>query len=256
MEEEKKGIQLSEPIQNEIQQAIEELGGKVIPRMGWSFPTDAGWIISTNGSIQCENVNQVMMVLKASDKISRDIEKPYGLLALSDNNAGDKFEIVLNRFINTDLGQEFRVFVRNKRVIAISKVDEEMPSQQGNVRVQSYDEIKSKIIKLFNKAIKEAIETSNYTFDVYIVSGNKGSRTYILGFKLFAPINSAKMFDWDELLTISEDVSEEDVEIRTAITSQNRGQRTGTTVSKRYPIQYPLELNSSKSLANIIDEMA
>ena len=41
-----------------IGRAIQELGGRVIPKLNWSCPSDATWI-SSNGSMLCTNSDEV-----------------------------------------------------------------------------------------------------------------------------------------------------------------------------------------------------
>ncbi len=43
---------------SEIAAAIEELGGRVVPKLAWSVPTDAAWVTSGQ-TIMCTNAEEV-----------------------------------------------------------------------------------------------------------------------------------------------------------------------------------------------------
>src|SRR4051812_40688193 len=46
-----------------IERTIEELGGKVAPKLNWSAPKDATWIAATN-SMECRTPNDIYLLLK------------------------------------------------------------------------------------------------------------------------------------------------------------------------------------------------
>ncbi|KAG2441184.1 hypothetical protein HXX76_004036 [Chlamydomonas incerta] len=56
-----------------IEEAIESLGGRVVPKLNWSAPTDALWVSATN-SLACRNADEVVLMLKSSDRVSHDVE--------------------------------------------------------------------------------------------------------------------------------------------------------------------------------------
>ena len=45
-----------------IERTIEELGGKVAPKLNWSAPKDATWIAATN-SMECRTPNDIYLLL-------------------------------------------------------------------------------------------------------------------------------------------------------------------------------------------------
>ena len=56
----------------QIKNAIEDLGGKVFPKLNWSSPRDASWI-GLNASLHCFSVQDVYLLLKSSSFISHDL---------------------------------------------------------------------------------------------------------------------------------------------------------------------------------------
>ncbi|WIA11897.1 hypothetical protein OEZ85_011981 [Tetradesmus obliquus] len=57
-----------------IEASIQQLGGQAAPRLNWSSPTDALWISAYN-SLKCCNADQVILVLKSSDRVMHDLEQ-------------------------------------------------------------------------------------------------------------------------------------------------------------------------------------
>lgn len=56
----------------QIQDAIKQLGGEVFPKLNWSCPLDASWI--NTGTLKCQRLADVYVLLKSSDRIIYDIE--------------------------------------------------------------------------------------------------------------------------------------------------------------------------------------
>ncbi|KAG2450248.1 hypothetical protein HYH02_004760 [Chlamydomonas schloesseri] len=56
-----------------IEGAIQLLGGRVVPKLNWSAPTDALWISATN-ALACRNADEIVLLLKSSDRVSHDVE--------------------------------------------------------------------------------------------------------------------------------------------------------------------------------------
>ncbi|PVV02645.1 hypothetical protein BB560_002897 [Smittium megazygosporum] len=174
-----------------INEAISELGGKVIPRMNWSAPTDAIWI-SIGQSLECESASQVLLLLKASDKVANDISgyggysDPFGVSGISTGEqdgasntsvgAADvqKLELVLRKYKNYVPSMIFRVFVKNSKIVAISQVD-------MNYYDFLFDQkhlIEKDIVSFFDKSKLYEFQVANFCFDVY-VEHPKGTGKYV-----------------------------------------------------------------------------
>ncbi len=57
-------------------EAIAALGGAVVPKLNWSVPRDATWV--NGGSLKCETVGDVLLLLKSSDFVLHDLELLVG----------------------------------------------------------------------------------------------------------------------------------------------------------------------------------
>lgn len=56
----------------EIRSAIKALGGSVFPKLNWSAPRDACWMMSGN-NLKCYHPSDVYLALKSSNFIMRDL---------------------------------------------------------------------------------------------------------------------------------------------------------------------------------------
>tara|TARA_B100000524_G_scaffold138851_1_gene69565 strand:- start:1895 stop:2491 length:597 start_codon:yes stop_codon:yes gene_type:complete len=60
------------PTVTAIRAAITRLGGAVLPKLNWSAPTDAAWVLG--GSPKCTSANDVLLLLKSSDRTAHDLD--------------------------------------------------------------------------------------------------------------------------------------------------------------------------------------
>ena len=49
------------------------MGKYVVPKLNWSCPVDAKWV-STNDQLGCSNADEILLLLKCSDRIASDLE--------------------------------------------------------------------------------------------------------------------------------------------------------------------------------------
>ena len=54
-----------------IAAAIRKHGGEVFPKLNWSAPKDAAWVLG--GSLKCTSARDVLLLLKSSDNVSHDL---------------------------------------------------------------------------------------------------------------------------------------------------------------------------------------
>jgi hypothetical protein len=58
-------------LDQQIERAIEALGGSTCIKLNWSTPIDAAWI---SGTIRCCTPGDIYLLLKSSDRIAFDLE--------------------------------------------------------------------------------------------------------------------------------------------------------------------------------------
>jgi hypothetical protein len=102
-------------IEEAIKKAIDELDGDVFVKTNWSAPIDAGWINCE--TMKCRNINEVFLLLKASDRIMFDIEKMYELCSPSTKSTPHSPTLVIRKWANLQPSMEFRIFVKDSALI-------------------------------------------------------------------------------------------------------------------------------------------
>lgn len=99
-------LDFPETLAKEIQDGIAALGGKVFIKLNWSAPRDATWML---GSLQCTNLEDIALLLQSSDLLHHDLHSEYPLT------------LVLREWQSLHLSMEFRCFIKNHQLIAISQ---------------------------------------------------------------------------------------------------------------------------------------
>ncbi|CAJ1385733.1 unnamed protein product, partial [Effrenium voratum] len=104
-------------LEEEVRGAIGRLNGKVLPKLNWSAPKDAHWI---HGSLKCTTPSEVFTLLKASDFISHDLCHAFDHCK-SARRRPESFSLVLRRWHSLHESNEFRAFVRDSKLVAVSQ---------------------------------------------------------------------------------------------------------------------------------------
>lgn len=183
----------------EIHAGIESLGGEVLPKLNWSSPKDAVWM--NGGKLKCQNPADVYVLLKSSDFIMHD------LLHAFDNCIGEEsnisYELVLRQWCNLYPSMEFRCFVWDEELIAISQRNH---TQQFPHLVTEKMFIRSEIIDFYAEFIhKNSIGMKNYIFDVYI---DRKERPWLVDFNVWGTQTDALLFTWEDLARMAEEPAE------------------------------------------------
>lgn len=182
-----------------IKQTIQDLGGKVAPKMNWSAPKDATWINPTN-SMECRSANDVYMMLKSSDFVTFDLEQVF------DDTVGDgaeqgqasevPYHLVLRKFVNVNPSVEFRCFVRRRRLLGICQRD----LNHYDFLFKMQDDLRDVIQKFFDGKLKGTFPDESFVFDVYIPAPHE--KVWLIDINPWAPRTDPILFSWLELLTI------------------------------------------------------
>ena len=196
-----------------IEAVIEELGGKVAPKLNWSAPKDATWIAATN-SMECRTPNDIYLLLKSSDFVTHDLQH-----ALDDTEDGDSkaesseiaYHLVLRKWIVLNPSVEFRCFVRDRKLIAICQRD----LNHFDFLFKMEDKLRQTIQDFFDLKLRDTFPDANFTFDVYIPPPH--DRVWLVDFNPWALRTDPLLFSWMELLTMEvpspstlQDASKED----------------------------------------------
>ncbi|XP_017879324.1 cell division cycle protein 123 homolog isoform X2 [Ceratina calcarata] len=181
-----------------IQDTLDEYGAVFI-KSNWSSPSDATWVAPTK-TLKCRSLEEVYLLLKCSDRISRDLSNVKNC---TDRKTPVKSCLVLKQWRDINPCTEFRCFVINKELIAISQRD---ISQYHSYNEAEKYNIQTDIKSLFTEHIKDKFPLNNFSFDVIRY---KKEKVKIVD---FGPLDEAStkgtLFTYDELQNEIEDTPE------------------------------------------------
>lgn len=180
---------------DKIEQNIKELGGIVIPKLNWSAPKDAIWI--NEGKLQCKTAGDIYLLLKSSDFVSSDLAL---LDSVDDENNSKKknnrIQLVLRKWANLYESQEFRCFVRENHLVAVSQ-------RHADQHFEHLTKEKDEILELINDFLQEHVigtfsggRLSSFVVDVYV---DRHDRVWIVDFNVWGDRTDSLLFTWEEL---------------------------------------------------------
>lgn len=176
-----------------IKETLEKLNHKAFPKLNWSAPKDAVWI-TANNNLRCSTPGDVILLLKSSDFITYDLTSPFKLCRNDSDPvpAYDK-QLVLRKWANLVPGMEFRCFVRNHQLIAISQ---RYHQQYYDYIEKSKESLPIEIFTFFKENIKDKFSSRNYIVDVY---KKRDGNFWIIDFNPWGLMNDPLLFTWEEL---------------------------------------------------------
>ena len=180
-----------------IERTIEELGGKVAPKLNWSAPKDATWIAATN-SMECSTPNDIYLLLKSSDFVTHDLAHAFDDTANQTTSPDPEiaYHLVLRKWINLNPSVEFRCFVRNRQLIALCQRD----LNHFDFLFNMQDKLRQTIQDFFDSKLRDTFPDPNFTFDVYVPPPH--DRVWVIDFNPWAMRTDPLCFSWMELLTM------------------------------------------------------
>mmetsp|Transcript_60623 Transcript_60623/g.195288 ORF Transcript_60623/g.195288 Transcript_60623/m.195288 type:complete len:330 (+) Transcript_60623:103-1092(+) len=183
-------------VEEAVRLAIADLDGSVLPKLNWSAPKDARWLF---GTLQCRTVEDVFTLLKSSDFIAHDLCHSFDHCAdrAGGRSRPDVFKLVLREWRAVDEASEFRCFVRERQLRAVSQRHTSLffphlvdPEFTGSV-VQ-------KIAQFFEERVRASFPLERYAFDVLLGKPPR-LRVRLVDFSPWAPSTDPLLFDWEEL---------------------------------------------------------
>ncbi|KAJ4314563.1 hypothetical protein N0V94_006390 [Neodidymelliopsis sp. IMI 364377] len=180
-----------------IERTIEELGGKVAPKLNWSAPKDATWIAATN-SMECSTPNDIYLLLKSSDFVTHDLAHAFDDTADQTTSPDPEiaYHLVLRKWITLNPSVEFRCFVRNRQLVALCQRD----LNHFDFLFDMQDKLRQTIQDFFDSKMRDTFPDPNFTFDVYIPPPH--DRVWVVDFNPWALRTDPLLFSWMELLTM------------------------------------------------------
>jgi len=184
----------------EIEKAFMEFDHKVFVKLNWKAPRDIDtWV----PRLQCSNIEDVFMCLKSSSIIGEMLEnccpKPEELKKDKDLEESGGLELILRKWYELNKAMEFRVFIKNEKIRAISQRYMKN-SYKFLIDKDFQSKIKAKIVDFVMKEILGKFPDSAFTLDLYIeVKKLDNWRLWIVDFNPWGNFTNPLLFDWEDL---------------------------------------------------------
>ncbi|KAK0722997.1 D123-domain-containing protein [Lasiosphaeria miniovina] len=149
-----------------ITAAIAELGGAVAPKLNWSSPKDATWISRHPNTVKCTSANDVYVLLKSSSFVSHDLDHAFDDTVPPPSQSTQNFSpvLVLRAFFSPLPSLEFRCFVKDRNLVAITQRDLAYYGFLRSLR----GAIVARVRELFRAQLRLTFPDACFVFDVYI----------------------------------------------------------------------------------------
>ncbi|RMZ90426.1 hypothetical protein DV736_g2343, partial [Chaetothyriales sp. CBS 134916] len=196
-------------IHSAIRSTISSLGGSVLPKLNWSAPKDATWMSPTN-DMACRTANDIYLLLKSSDFIIHDLEHAFDdcvdVTTTTNNNNNNNnnsiipYHLILRKKFEINPALEFRCFVRNRHLIAISPRD----MNHFDFLFDLAPRFKSLITTFLHDVILPKFHEPSFVLDVYISpqTQSRKERVWLIDLNPWAQHTDPLLFSWLELLTM------------------------------------------------------
>ena len=183
-----------------IQSAIHELGGKVYPKLNWSAPKDATWMLATN-SMECTTANDIYLLLKSSDFITHDLEQAFVGCEDDPSEVEIPYVLALRKAVPATVNSmEFRCFVRRRSLMGVCPRDLNYYDFMESLSLVLED----LICDFFEDKLRDKFPDENFVFDVYIPEPVAGGLVRLIDINPWAQRTDPLLFSWLELLTMPE----------------------------------------------------
>lgn len=200
-------------LEREIVDAIQDLGGAVLPKLNWSAPKDARWMLGCG--LKCTSLFDVLTLLKGSDFVAHDLEHSLDYCARP-AGAGpgrpERFVLVLRQWRDLDDSGEFRCFVGGGRLLAISQ--RQTAVRFPHLSEESFlDAVRSKIVAFFEESVSCRFPLERYAFDVLVGKAPR-LKVRVVDFSPWGPSTDPVLFEWDYLAQLRDAEAAAPAEVR------------------------------------------
>jgi len=129
----------------------------ILPKTTWSAPLDATWM--NGNSLRCFTPTEVYLLLKSSDFIQHDLSLNHPTPTL-----------VLRKWLDIPAGVEFRCFIKNRRLFAVSQRD--VATFYPYLVTGAVDEYVLQLEKFVKNVLARGFGEEDYVADLYIYSSS------------------------------------------------------------------------------------
>ncbi|AEY96301.1 FADR081Cp [Eremothecium gossypii FDAG1] len=179
-----------------VKQAIARFGA-VAPKLNWSAPKDATWLLPNN-SMKCSEANDVYLLLNGSGHVMHDLQDAFRECV--DGGAERPApELVLREWFNLNPALEFRVFVRDGEVLGACQRDLNYYDYLKPLEEQ----LRTAIEDFVHEVMLQRFPDDTFVADVYIP--RPFTKVWLIDVNPFARKTDPLLFSWNELCTLKPD---------------------------------------------------
>ncbi|CAE8633691.1 unnamed protein product [Polarella glacialis] len=205
------------------------------------------WSAKVHGSLKCDSPAEVFTLLKASDFVTHDLCHSFDHCGGSARKRPEQFTLVLRRWHSLNESNEFRVFVRDSQLIAVSQRHTSFFFEHLQDE-KEVEDIHRAIAVFFQEQVLGRFAPSRFAFDVYVDIAPR-RRVWLVDFSPWGPTTDACLFDWDELAELEAPASPELASFQTV---RNEADCRGKVESyHRVPLELA-QLNSGEGLNELL----
>ncbi|EJT98720.1 D123-domain-containing protein [Dacryopinax primogenitus] len=187
----------------QIRQAI-ALFGAVFPKLNWSSPKDAAWMLPRSSPLKCTSPADVYLLLKSSDFVNFDLDPVIVFEGCEADQEGKsmnyELELSLRKWYTFDTSREFRCFVRDNVLLGISQRDPNYYNFLNSSEIQVT--VRNTIERLWRENLMMKCPVgSHYVFDVLLTRDFR--RAHLIDINPFARRTDPLLFTYQELLDLA-----------------------------------------------------
>ncbi|KAK6349688.1 hypothetical protein TWF696_005967 [Orbilia brochopaga] len=203
-------------IHEAVKAAIAELGGAVYPKLNWSAPKDASFILGN--TLKCATASDVYLLLKSSNFVTHDLEHAFDDTVDTPDEDGRVLQVsdiayalVLRKWVEVIPSVEFRCFVKDRKLVGVTQRD----MNHYKFLEDGRDEFLRLIKEFFEKHLEKTFPDPNFVFDVYIPKTLvTDSRVWLMDINPYAIRTDPLTFSWTEILNIDPHAEDFEPEFR------------------------------------------
>jgi len=180
-------------LQEKILMTIKSFGGEAFPKFTWSSPKDAVWL-TFGSTLKCTSPAEVFLLLKGSDFVSHDLDHAMGLCEDVPSGPTSHY-LTLRKWESMDLSLEFRCFVRDGHLLAVSQRHAGvfypfLPKDKDRLQEQACTFMNNVVIPRLQSRISRCV------CDVYLP---RGRQAVLVDINPYATHTDPILFSWEEL---------------------------------------------------------
>ncbi|EWC45080.1 hypothetical protein DRE_06219 [Drechslerella stenobrocha 248] len=191
-----------------VRAAITELGGGVYPKLNWSAPKDASFILGN--TLRCSCASDVYLLLKSSSFVTHDLEHAFDDTLDTPDEKGEvlqpadiEYSLVLRKWVEVIPSVEFRCFVKDRKIVCITQRD----MNYYPFLTEGKDEFMALIREFFERHLKTTFADPNFAFDVYIPKTLvTDARVWLVDINPYAMRTDPLTFSWTEILNMDPNI--------------------------------------------------